>query len=121
MGAASVRIQAIGGGLLVTGTVPTAVAAQTVEAIGHAYAGEGVTLVDRLFVLSGIIERALGGKPDTIIPELGRRMIGAVNLGVPALQRVPALGNRPAGLVRDITGLGASAAPACWLRRMLRS
>jgi pilus assembly protein CpaC len=54
MGAASVRVQAIGGGLLVTGTVPTAVAAQTVEAISHAYAGEGVTLVDRLFVLSSI-------------------------------------------------------------------
>ncbi len=54
MGAASVRVQAIGGGLLVTGTVPTAVAAQTVEAISHAYAGDGVTLVDRLFVLSSI-------------------------------------------------------------------
>jgi pilus assembly protein CpaC len=34
--------------------VPTAAAAQTVEAISRSYAGEGVTLLDRLFVLSSI-------------------------------------------------------------------
>jgi pilus assembly protein CpaE len=84
-----------------------------------------VTVLNRADTKGGLqlslIERALGGKPDTIIPELGRRMIEAVNLGVPALQRVPALGKHLAGLVREITGIGASAAPASWLRRMLRS
>jgi pilus assembly protein CpaC len=54
MGAASVHIRATGSGLLITGTVPTPAAAQTVEAISRAYAGERVTLVDRLFVLSSI-------------------------------------------------------------------
>jgi pilus assembly protein CpaE len=84
-----------------------------------------VTVLNRADTKGGLqlslIERALGGKPDTIIPELGRRMIEAVNLGVPALQRVPALGKHLAGLVREITGIGVSAAPASWLRRMLRS
>jgi pilus assembly protein CpaC len=54
MGASTVRVQAVGGGLLLTGTVATPVAAQTVEAISRAYAGQAVRLVDRLFVLSSI-------------------------------------------------------------------
>jgi pilus assembly protein CpaC len=54
MGASTVRVQAAGGGLLLTGTVATPAAAQTVEAICRAYAGQGVRLVDRLFVLSSI-------------------------------------------------------------------
>lgn len=70
---------------------------------------------------SSLIERGLGGKPDAVIPDLGRRMIEAVSLGVPALRRVPALGRHMAGLVREITGLGAAAAPTSWLRRMLRA
>jgi len=70
---------------------------------------------------SSLIERGLGGKPDAVIPDLGRRMIEAVSLGVPALRRVPALGRHMAGLVREITGLGAAAAPTSWLRRVLRA
>jgi pilus assembly protein CpaE len=70
---------------------------------------------------SSLVERGLGGKPDAVIPDLGRRMIEAVSLGVPALRRVPALGRHMAGLVREITGLGAAAAPTSWLRRMLRA
>jgi pilus assembly protein CpaE len=84
-----------------------------------------VTVLNRADTKGGLqanlIERALGGKPDTLIPELGRRMIEAVNLGVPALQRVPALGKHLAGLVREITGIGAVSASGSWLRRMLRS
>jgi pilus assembly protein CpaE len=70
---------------------------------------------------SSLVERGLGGKPDAVIPDLGRRMIEAVSLGVPALRRVPALGRHMAGLVREITGLGAAVAPTSWLRRMLRA
>jgi pilus assembly protein CpaC len=54
MGASTVRVQAVGGGLLLTGTVATPAAAETVEAISRAYAGQAVRLVDRLFVLSSI-------------------------------------------------------------------
>jgi pilus assembly protein CpaE len=70
---------------------------------------------------SSLIERGLGGKPDSVIPDLGRRMIEAVSLGVPALRRVPTLGRHMAGLVREITGLGAAVAPTSWLRRVLRA
>jgi len=54
MGASTVRVQAEGGGLLITGTVATPAAAQTIEAISRAYAGQNVRMVDRLFVLSSI-------------------------------------------------------------------
>jgi pilus assembly protein CpaE len=84
-----------------------------------------VTVLNRADTTGGLrlslIERALGGKPDTIIPDLGRHMIEAVNLGVPALRRVPALGKHLAGLVREITGIGAAATPASWLWRKLRA
>ena len=84
-----------------------------------------VTVLNRADMAGGLrpslIERALGGKPDTIIPDLGRHMIEAVNLGVPALRRVPALGKHLAGLVREITGIGAAATSGSWLSRMLRT
>jgi len=37
------------------------------------------------------------------------------------LRRVPTLGRHMAGLVREITGLGAAVAPTSWLRRVLRA
>jgi hypothetical protein len=84
-----------------------------------------VTVLNRADVkgglASGLIERGLGGKPDAVLPDLGRRMIESVSLGVPALRRVPALGRHMAALVREITGLGATVAPTSWLRRILRA
>jgi pilus assembly protein CpaE len=68
----------------------------------------------------GLIEKGLGGKPDVTIPDLGRRMIEAVNLGVPAVRRVPALRRHLAGLVREIGGLAPAADSGSWLSRMLR-
>ena len=41
------------------------------------------------------IVKALGGKPDMIIPDLGKGMTQAVNLGVPALRHVPGLQTSP--------------------------
>jgi pilus assembly protein CpaE len=93
--------------------------------VGTTGADRAVTVLNRADIKGGLqlglIARGLGAMPDTIIPDLGRRMIEAVNLGVPASQRVPALGRHLAGLVREITGVGASAASASWLRRMFRS
>ncbi|HLB96556.1 MAG TPA: P-loop NTPase, partial [Acetobacteraceae bacterium] len=93
--------------------------------IGTTGSDRVVTVLNRNDAKGGLaaslIERGLGGKPDAVIPDLGRRMIEAVSLGVPALRRVPALGRHMAGLVREITGLGAAAAPTSWLRRMLRA
>ena len=93
--------------------------------IGTTGSDRVVTVLNRADIKGGLapnlIERGLGGRPDCVIPDLGRRMIEAVSLGTPALRRVPALGRHMAGLVREITGLGAPTAPSSWLRRILRS
>jgi len=82
-----------------------------------------VTVLNRADVRGGLslslVERGLGRKPDIVIPDLGRRMTEAVNLGVPAVRRVPALSRHLVGLVREITGLGAQDVRTSWLRRIL--
>jgi pilus assembly protein CpaE len=84
-----------------------------------------VTVLNRADAKGGLapalIERGLGGPPDAVIPDLGRKMIEAVNLGVPAARRVSALSKHLAGVVREVTGIGASVQPISWLRRMLRA
>jgi pilus assembly protein CpaE len=66
-----------------------------------------------------LIEKALGGPPDVVIPELGHGMLEAINLGVPAVQKVPALRRHLAPLVREITGLKSRRAGGSWLTRLL--
>jgi pilus assembly protein CpaC len=53
-GAQGVRVQAAGSDLVLTGTVPTAVAAQQAEAIAGAYAGDKGGVMDSLTVLGTI-------------------------------------------------------------------
>lgn len=65
-----------------------------------------------------LIEKALGGPPDVVIPELGHGMLEAINLGVPAVRRVPALRKHLAPLVREITGLNARRPGSSWLARL---
>jgi pilus assembly protein CpaE len=55
---------------------------------------------------TGTIANGLGGKPDMVIPDLGKGMTQAVNLGVPALQHVPGLRRHLAPIVREIAGVG---------------
>jgi pilus assembly protein CpaE len=50
-----------------------------------------------------IVERL--GKPDIVIPDLGKGMTQAVNAGIPALRRVPALRRYLAPMVREIAGV----------------
>ncbi|MBN8956104.1 MAG: AAA family ATPase [Rhizobiales bacterium] len=69
---------------------------------------------DRVFTLL----KALGAEPDMIIPDLGKRMTEAVNLGIPALKHVSRLRRHLAPIVREITGVGAGRKG--WLRRLLR-
>jgi pilus assembly protein CpaE len=38
-----------------------------------------------------VIEKALGIRSGVVIPDLGNRMLEAINLGIPAVRRVPAL------------------------------
>src|SRR5262249_7335073 len=53
-GASAVRVQAAGNDVILTGTVPNAVAAQQSEAIARGYIGEKGGLVDNLTVLGAI-------------------------------------------------------------------
>ena len=67
-----------------------------------------------------LIETGLGARPDITIPDFGKRMLQAVNLGVPALTYVPALRRHLAPLVREISGVQTDRSGKSWLMRMLR-
>ncbi|MBR0801116.1 AAA family ATPase [Bradyrhizobium jicamae] len=61
------------------------------------------------------IVKALGAQPDMVIPDLGKRMTQAVNLGIPALKHVSSLRRHLAPIVREIAGVGADR-KASWRR-----
>src|SRR6476660_5255408 len=65
-----------------------------------------------------MIVKALGAKPEMVIPDLGKGMTQAVNLGIPALKHVPGLRRHLAPIVREIAGVGAERKG--WFRRLLR-
>ena len=67
-----------------------------------------------------LLEKALGGKPDIVIPELGAKMVEAINLGVPAVRHVPALRRHLLPLVREVAGVTPGAGGGSWVRRMFR-
>jgi pilus assembly protein CpaE len=79
------------------------------------------TLLNRANRAGGLptatIVQALGAKPDMVIPDLGKGMTQAVNLGIPALQHVSKLRRHLAPIVREIAGVGAE--QKGWLRRLL--
>ena len=58
--------------------------------------------------------------PDITIPELGKGMLEAINLGVPAVRRVPGLRRALAPLVRELTGISPATASQSWLRKLFR-
>ncbi len=82
-----------------------------------------LTVLNRATLRGGLnrdlVQRALGQPPDIAIPDLGNRMVESINLGVPALQRVPALARHLMPLVREVAGL-RSEAPRSLLRRIIR-
>ena len=53
------------------------------------------------------VVKGLGAEPDMVIPDLGKGMTQAVNLGIPALHRVRPLRKHLAPIVREIAGVGA--------------
>jgi pilus assembly protein CpaE len=79
------------------------------------------TLLNRANRAGGLpkatIVKALGAEPDMVIPDLGKGMTQAVNLGIPALKHVSGLRRHLAPIVREITGVGAERKG--WLRRLL--
>lgn len=79
------------------------------------------TLLNRADRAGGLpratIVKALGAEPDMVIPDLGKGMTQAVNLGIPALKHVSRLRRHLAPIVREIAGVGASRKG--WFRRLL--
>jgi pilus assembly protein CpaE len=67
-----------------------------------------------------MIRKGLGAAPDVAIPELGKRMLEGANLGIPAVQHVPALRRHLAPLVREISGVHAKASRGSLFARILR-
>ena len=65
-----------------------------------------------------MVETGLGVAPDMVIPDLGKRMTEAVNLGVPAIRRIPALRRHLAPMVREIAGIQTGRSGS-WLGRIL--
>ncbi|WP_245004126.1 MULTISPECIES: AAA family ATPase [Bradyrhizobium] len=67
------------------------------------------TLLNRANRAGGLpkatIVKALGAEPDMVIPDLGKGMTQAVNLGIPALKHVSALRRHLKPIVREITGV----------------
>lgn len=51
-----------------------------------------------------VISKGLGGAPDIVIPDLGKSMVEAANLGQPAIRRVPQLSQHLEPLLREIAG-----------------
>ena len=68
------------------------------------------TLLNRADRAGGLpratIVKALGAAPDMVIPDLGKGMTQAVNLGIPALKHVSKLRRHLTPIVREITGVG---------------
>jgi len=68
-----------------------------------------LTVLNRADLKGGLppalIQQGLGGRLDATIPDLGKRMLEAVNLGTPALERVPSLRRHLSPLVREIAGI----------------
>ncbi|MEJ0020214.1 MAG: P-loop NTPase [Acetobacteraceae bacterium] len=90
--------------------------------LGLTGADRVITVLNRADMKGGLelpmIEKALGIKPDVVIPDLGKRMLEAINLGVPAVQRVPALRRHLAPLLREIAGVVGGSGGRSWLRRL---
>jgi pilus assembly protein CpaE len=63
--------------------------------------------------------KALGAEPDIVVPDLGKGMTQAVNLGIPALKHVKKLRRHLAPIVREISGVGAERKG--WWRRVLKA
>lgn len=63
------------------------------------------------------VVKALGAEPDIVVPDLGKGMTEALNLGIPALKHVRKLRRHLAPIVREISGVAAERGG--WWRRVL--
>ena len=82
-----------------------------------------VTIVNHADGKGGLSEKtllkALDAPVHILIPDLGGGMQEAINLGIPAIRRVPELRTRIAPLIREIAAISTDAPTPSWLRRMI--
>jgi pilus assembly protein CpaE len=82
-----------------------------------------MTVVNHADIQGGLNEKtllkALDAPIHITIPNLGRGMHEAINLGVPAIRRVPELGRHVAPLIQEIGAVHVSPKPQSWLRRII--
>lgn len=67
-----------------------------------------------------LVQKGLEGGPDAVIPDLGRKMIETVNLGVAARKSVPAISKHLAPLVREIVGMRVAGEKPSLLQRLMK-
>ena len=58
---------------------------------------------------ASLVKEGLGLAPEVTIPDLGVRMVQSINLGVPAVRRVPVLRRHLAPIVREVAGIRSTA------------
>ncbi len=108
---------------------PDVASLRDTQAIRHLVTG--VTGADRVITLlnrsnmegglpAALIQKGLINPPDFLIPELGKGMLEAINLGVPAVRRVPGLRRALAPLVRELTGIAPAMQGQSWFQRWFR-
>lgn len=66
-----------------------------------------------------MVEQALEAPVHVMVPQLGRKMLESVNLGIPSVQRVPELRRHFAPAVRELAALEAGSRHRSWLGRIL--
>jgi pilus assembly protein CpaE len=65
-----------------------------------------------------LVTKGLGAAPDATVPDLGRQLLQAENLGVPAVRKNDALRRALGPIVQEISGVEQKVASGSWLARM---
>ena len=82
------------------------------------------TVINRAGMPGGLemalLTKGLAAAPDVVIPELGKQILNAEQLGVPAVRECEPLRRALAPLVQEISGVEQKSSSGSWLERMFR-
>ncbi len=99
---------------------------QAIRRLMHGLCGSErvFTVLNRADIKGGLtlplVKKGLENGPDVVIPDLGRKMIETVNLGVPARKAVPTMSKHLAPLVREIAGMRVAEEKPSLMQRFLK-
>ncbi len=100
--------------------------AQAIRRMMHGLCGSErvFTVLNRADLKGGLslalVQKGLESGPDAVIPDLGRKMVETVNLGVPARKSVPTMSKQLAPLVREIAGIRVAEEKTSFMQRFLK-